>query len=535
VLFEMIAGRRAFAGSAATILDAKQNLEFVTLGPAEAPPELAQVVARATSRDAAARYPSAAALGRALAPWVHAGRAATQPHRPAELTGVRTVYVVGTRGSDRPGLYLANAVHEQVLARLRRIPLVRVVARYGELTEPLDDDSIVVSIDAHDQIEVTVAGVKVAVPVHIDQVTPAVEVAVRAFETVLHHENQPQTASDVEDLLLRARHMLMDNVREAPRAMAMLERAHEMSPHEPRITANLAIAHVRMAFFLGDTQITSLARATELSKRAVQEAPQLADSHIAAAHVALNTGDSVAAAVHFRTAIACAPHLSEPHEQLGRLLLEAGFIDTALARLEETLRVAAGPRMVRWDIGRAWALDGRWADYEALEAELVAEGHDRPMSRVRYLWWKRDLAALAEFRAWFEKTGPTALAPATLRALFRVYLDGEYAEARELLVGQFEAETRNRRRRAFVGQMAAEAAAFAGDLETAIDLVERSYDAGFFDLHWLEKCPLLDGMRADPRYPPLHAKVKARAEAILDALYGDQGGVATQDTALATS
>jgi serine/threonine-protein kinase len=83
--------------------------------------------------------------------------------------------------------------------------------------------------------------------------------------------------------------------------------------------------------------------------------------------------------------------------------------------------------------------------------------------------------------------------------------------------------------------MAAEAAAFAGDLETAIDLVERSYDAGFFDLHWLEKCPLLDGMRADPRYPPLHAKVKARAEAILDALYGDQGGVATQDTALATS
>ena len=77
--------------------------------------------------------------------------------------------------------------------------------------------------------------------------------------------------------------------------------------------------------------------------------------------------------------------------------------------------------------------------------------------------------------------------------------------------------------------------AWLGGADTVIVLVERSCDAGFFDLHWLEKCPLLDVMRADPRYPALHAKVKARAEAILDALYGDQGGVATQDTALATT
>jgi len=537
VLFEMLAGRRAFAGDTLAILDAKQALDSVTLGPADAPPELAQVIARATSRDAAARFPTAGALGRALAPWARTARAATQPQRAhAGMGEVRSVYVVGTRGDARPGLYLANAVHEQLLARLRRIPLVRVLARYGELGGPLEDDAIVISIDAHDTISVVIGGTRLEVPLHIEQVPAAVELAMRAFEAALqHHAAADPGAAEVEDLLLRARHMLLDNVRNTPRAMEMLERAHAMSPDEPRITANLAIAHVRMAFFIGDTPTTSLARAIELAERAVRDAPHVADSHIAAGHVALNRGEPVAAAVHFRTAIACAPHVSEPHEQLGRLLLEAGFLETAMARLEETLRVAAGPRLVRWDLGRAWVLEGRHEEYARLEAELVAEGRDRPMSRVRYLWWRRDLDGLRRFRDWFEATGPSSLAPATVRLMFRVFLDGGYAEARPALLAQFDLETGNARRRAFVGQMLAEAAAFAGDLETAFEAIHAAYDAGLFDLHWLEKCELLDGVRADARYPAMHGRIKARAEAILDALYGDQGSVATQDTVAATS
>jgi serine/threonine-protein kinase len=292
VLFEMLAGRRAFAGEPMTILDAKQSLEHVTLGASDAPPELAEVVSRATNRDPAARYASAAALGRALAPWARPGRAPTQPHRPAELTGVHTVYVVGTRGDARPGLYLANAVHEQLLARLRRIPRVRVLARYGELEDVLDEGAILISVDAHETLSIALGGTRIEVPLHIDQIGPAVELAVRAFEAEIHRSApiDPRT-SEIEDMLLRARHVLLDNVRNTKAAMEMLERAHAMSPDEPRITANLAISHVRMAFFIGDSPLTSLARAVELSERAVRDAPHLADSHIAAAHVALNTGN----------------------------------------------------------------------------------------------------------------------------------------------------------------------------------------------------------------------------------------------------
>src|SRR3569623_904943 len=69
VLFEMLAGHRAFSGDVATILAAKQDLEHVALGPSEAPVELAQVLAHATARARDKRISSAAALGRALASW----------------------------------------------------------------------------------------------------------------------------------------------------------------------------------------------------------------------------------------------------------------------------------------------------------------------------------------------------------------------------------------------------------------------------------------------------------------------------------
>ena len=91
-------------------------------------PELAQVIGQATARDRDQRLATAATLARALAPW--AARAETQPHHRAEITAANTDdYVLGTRGFQRDGLYLAAAAREQLLARLRRVPLVRVLVR----------------------------------------------------------------------------------------------------------------------------------------------------------------------------------------------------------------------------------------------------------------------------------------------------------------------------------------------------------------------------------------------------------------------
>jgi serine/threonine-protein kinase len=541
VLFEMLAGRRAFAGEIGTVLEAKQTFDRVTLAPSDGPPELATIVAQATAREVSARYATAAALRHALAPWVRPARAPTAPQRHVpDAADVRTVYVVGLRGSAHPHTYLANALHDQLLARLRRVPLIRVVARFGEVGQALEPEDVVVRVGVEDMLSIAIErygdpAVTLRVPTHVDQLGAGAELALRALEATLG--GQPAgatTAGEVEDLLLRARHLILENVRDTPKALALLEQALALMPDDPRLIANLAIAHVRLAFFMGESNQQSLQHASDLAHRAIVEAPHLADSHIAMGHVELNRGNAAAAAVQFRQAIACAPHLAEPHEQLGRLLLEAGYLDVAMARLEETLRMAGGPRMVRWDIARAHALEGNWSEVDRIVGELQAEGRDRGIARVRYRWWQRDIGALADFRRLFDAPASRALVPDLILGMIGVFVDGSYTDVLPRIRAAFYGETANPRRRSFAGQLVVEAATYARDLDTAFDVLADTVDAGLFDLHWLDKCPLLADLRVDPRYAPIHQRVKVRAEAILDALYGDQAGVATQDTLAVT-
>ncbi|MEO8843891.1 MAG: hypothetical protein ABI591_27590 [Kofleriaceae bacterium] len=43
-------------------------------------------------------------------------------------------------------------------------------------------------------------------------------------------------------------------------------------------------------------------------------------------------------------------------------------------------------------------LEGRWDDNERVVRELIAMNVDRPISRARYAWWRRDLPGLIALR-----------------------------------------------------------------------------------------------------------------------------------------
>jgi hypothetical protein len=88
------------------------------------------------------------------------------------------------------------------------------------------------------------------------------------------------------------------------------------------------------------------------------------------------------------------------------------------------------------------------------------------------------------------------------------------------------------RRRAYFAQLAAEAAARSGDLETCLTMLLRANSEGLFDLHWLDRCPLLEPVRTEPRYAVIRTDVAARAEAIHDALFSDHRDQATVATAV---
>jgi serine/threonine-protein kinase len=103
---------------------------------------------------------------------------------------------------------------------------------------------------------------------------------------------------------------------------------------------------------------------------------------------------------------------------------------------------------------------------------------------------------------------------------------------REQLLKFAQSDTPSRRRKTFNCQLSAEAAVFAGDIDVAVTLISHATDYGLYDYDWLQRCKLLEPLRADPRFAALRAPIKQRADAILDALYGDQSA-ALSETAFA--
>ena len=86
----------------------------------------------------------------------------------------------------------------------------------------------------------------------------------------------------------------------------------------------------RKVFASRDDRV-ALSAAAAAAAEAMVLAPEQAETHIAAGHVALHQGDAVSAAQHLRRAISVAPQAAEAHEWLGRLLLEAGYLDDGIA------------------------------------------------------------------------------------------------------------------------------------------------------------------------------------------------------------
>lgn len=543
VLYEMITGKRAFAGTVTKILDDKIRTERVAAVPGEMPPELAEIIGRATARDREHRLQTAGQLRRTLEPWHKPIKRAASAHDPArpprevKSREVTTVIVVAPSGTTSPRFYLAEAVHEEVVTRLGRIPRVRPQPRVQAEREPGD---VVVTFTAADRLEVLIeqngtALAKLSVRLAIEQIELAAESitdAVTAAINLATIETADPINDHAIDLMFRARHIALREMARVEEAMAMLTRAQAEAPDNPKIAAMLAIAQVRLAFFVGGVDSDVLVRAGELARAAVAAAPDQVLAHLAMGHVELNTGDPVIAAGHFRVAIACAPHSPEAHEQLGRMLLEAGYLEQAIERLEDAIAINPNVRSARWEIARAYALEGRWDDNERVVRELIAMNVDRPISRARYAWWRRDIPALIELRDVLLGS-QQMFVPGLMTEFVATYVEGDWPKRRPVLLAAAESLPPNRRRRAFVGQLIAEAAAYWGDIPTALERIEFSIREGLFDLHWLDRCPLLDGVRAAPEFPALRAQIKKRADAILDALYGDHH-IATSETAVAS-
>ncbi|MFW6057931.1 MAG: tetratricopeptide repeat protein, partial [Persicimonas sp.] len=331
---------------------------------------------------------------------------------------------------------------------------------------------------------------------------------------------QPAVAdSHAVDLYLKARHTMHEGwFGDLKPAIELFERALSEAPDDPRILAGAALAHARATFYGSAERAEHLERAQTYAKRALSIAPSRPEPRLALARVHFARMEYGEAIEHLQKALASAPSNADAHDEMGRILREIGPLDTAVRHIETALEL--NPRMyrARFSLAQAKALAGDWAQVDRLlEAPADSEQalNTREATRSRLDLWR-------EQPQWFDEDNERPLThdspPIRQMSHLRRELirggGGLSAEHRAFVRGFIEHSAEGSRIELVARQLVAEAFAYQGDFDAALEHIELGVDHGLLDLMWLERCPLLDPLRDAPRFRACRDRIDERVESM---------------------
>ena len=327
------------------------------------------------------------------------------------------------------------------------------------------------------------------------------------------------------DLYLRARHALHRGWRnDIGNAVELFEQALALAPDDPTILAGHARAQVRRFTFNlspGDAdQAEQLARTS--AEKALAMAPHLGEARAALAQLKWVLGDHLGCARELREAVRIAPSSSDLNELYGRMLLEAGEPDKAIACLSAAVALEPSIDMASGDLLRGRALVGDWSAYEAAMDEDPPEGAlgtPRWFLLARLTSWRKDPALTAALRAKVLARS-FELKNEILAILDMCDARAPAAAVQAGLDAWANLPSRSKRGPMFFRQLASELAAFVGDRERALRALEDADAVGLIDLTWVDRCPLLESLHNEPRFQVVRGRVAARAREAIDVLEG---------------
>jgi serine/threonine-protein kinase len=305
------------------------------------------------------------------------------------------------------------------------------------------------------------------------------------------------------DFYLRARlnynrHYFSSQVHEA---LSLYEQALARAPDDPRVIAGWAMARARV---MQNDEMRSLARSR--AERALSLAPSLPEAHAALGAVLFHADQPAEAVRSLRRALRLASNNAEVHDLIGRILNEAKG-EESVRHFETAIALEPEISLPRVYLVRHYALLGDWDRVDSL---LMDPANSRPAimtpHRARLILWRRDARAAAELAPSVEPTnGPFRVAKKWLALTM-----GEPVTVEDFAtpVGA------GRRSHAFYAQIRAEYFSFVGQSDQAARELAVADENGLIDLHWLDGCPILESVRAHPRYAEVHAHVAARAEQV---------------------
>jgi len=557
VLFEMLTGRRLFAGA---------TLESVLAAILHAPlPDLAaepripvsarRLLVRCLARDPARRASSAHDLALELEELAReAGGARATASDPAVSSGAGaraaqpTLVVlpfadrVGHAGAD----FLCDGLAEQILNALARLPGMRVLARATafrfreRIAEPVEVGREL-GADAVVTGRVFELGGKLVVRAELTDVHEGVQVwgdqydrpsddllavqdeigreVVKALGSRLapaasRAPERPLTENPrAYELHLRGRHALnrrtVDGMRQA---VELFTAATEADPRYALAWSGLADALLLLARYGAVPPRETMPKAREAALRALEETDTLAEPHVSLGQVLwYYEWDIAAAERELRRGIELNPNYAQAHHWLAFDLAEVGRIEEAERSIARALEIDPLSLIIRANAGTV--------AYFARRFDRAVELCDRaldldPTFAVGHQWRGRALEAaqrfeeaVAAFRAAAEQLGDEPETMASLgHALARA---GRRAEA-EAIASRLESLDAKR----WVSPYwRAVLQAGLGNTEAALDLLATAIDVRADWVVAVPVEPLFDDFHDLPRFTELLARIRPRTRA----------------------
>jgi adenylate cyclase len=285
------------------------------------------------------------------------------------------------------------------------------------------------------------------------------------------------------EMYLRGRQFLMSLSENGYRfARQMFKGAIELDPAFAQAHAGLADTdYFILQWHLDDANADSFrAEALAASGEALRLDPDLAEAHVSRANVFSFSGRAEEAEVEFRRALSLNPALPHAHYFYARHLFGAGRLDEAAREFEETMRLDPD------DYGTAALLvtahKGRGdlaAAAAAADAARKAVGRRLQLNpddvRALYMGGGAEIQFGDRVRGMELLTRARELAPDDFATLYNVACG--YANA--------------------------------GELELALDTLERAVGTGRGSRQWIEHDSDLDALRGSPRFREILSRVKA--------------------------
>jgi serine/threonine-protein kinase len=318
---------------------------------------------------------------------------------------------------------------------------------------------------------------------------------------------------------LRARRMQRQPTQDSTReVIGMLERAIELAPDFGAALAAHAIASVRAWWGDGDTARgrEAMDRARRSMARAQQQAPELAETHLATAIWEIQSGGFIAAARALGRALELAPTLAEAHQYLGQIQCEAGRPKEGAEHLELALELDPSQSMCWYGLARVAQLQGEESRSLQYIDEMWRSSSGSSVGAMimafRLALYRGDLEEARRVRGLLHDVGtPPALRLHRWTGLVFGETSIEEAEATN---DETQARMSNGRFTTLMRQVATEMFTSAGVHDAALRELTAAADSALIDLVWLQRCPLLDPLRGDARFLRAEQAVQRRVAAI---------------------